>query len=261
MQGTENRGGFKEAEWRDWYQKPDEKWAERDGCGVVQWDPSLEGWKGSLMHRYQRYKDLKGRIVAAEGSLENFANGMTKFGVRRSTDPAKPGIICTEWAPQAQWLGLFGDFNNWNRGQYPYKKDDYGVWHLFLPDNEDGTPMLKHDSRYKIAITTSTGQETTRLPAWVQYTVQAPKGAPTHPGYDAVWWNPPTPFEWQSPLPDTPRSLRIYEAHVGMSSEGEPNLNTYDLFRERVLPRIHRLGYNAIQVRCCYGGGSCLGCT
>ena len=31
----------------------------------------------------------------------------------------------------------------------------------------------------------------------------------------------------------TPKSLRIYEAHVGMSSEGEPNINTYDLFRSK----------------------------
>ncbi len=39
------------AEWRDWYQKPDPNWAEKDGCEVVKWDPSLEGWKGALKHR------------------------------------------------------------------------------------------------------------------------------------------------------------------------------------------------------------------
>uniref|UniRef100_A0A6U4WMG1 1,4-alpha-glucan branching enzyme n=1 Tax=Hemiselmis andersenii TaxID=464988 RepID=A0A6U4WMG1_HEMAN len=242
---------FKDAstlEYLDWYQKPDPQWEDKDGCGVVQWDPSLEAWKGSLQHRYGKYKELKRNICKVEGSLENFAKGNEKFGVRRSTDPNKPGIIATEWAPSAQYLALFGDFNGWNRGAHPYSKDDYGVWHLFIPDNADGTPVIPHESRYKIAITTSTGQETTRIPAWVTYTVQAPKGAPTHPGYDAVMWDPPQKFEFKSALPPQPKSLRIYEAHVGMSSEGEPNVNTYDLFRERVLPRIHRLGYNAIQL-------------
>lgn len=44
-----------------------------------------------------------------------------------------------------------------------------------------------------------------------------------------------------------PKSLRIYEAHVGMSSM-EPVVNTYANFRDDVLPRIKRLGYNAVQI-------------
>lgn len=36
---------------RDWYQQPDPNWYEKDGCEVIKWDPSLEGFKGSLMHR------------------------------------------------------------------------------------------------------------------------------------------------------------------------------------------------------------------
>jgi len=230
-----------------WYQKADDDWERKDGCEVIKWDSSLEGFKGALQHRYGKFKELKKRIIAAEGSVENFAGGYVKYGVRRSTDPAKPGIIATEWAPAAKWMALFGDFNGWNRGQYPYTKDEFGTWHLFIPDKPDGTSVIPHNTRYKIAMTTSTGEETTRIPAWASYAVQAPKGAPTHPAYDGVFWNPPVKYEFQNELPVTPRSLRIYEAHVGMSSEGEPNINTYDLFRERILPRIAKLGYNAIQ--------------
>eukprot|EP00292_Cryptomonas_paramecium_P021709 CAMPEP_0113723434 /NCGR_PEP_ID=MMETSP0038_2-20120614/38421_1 /TAXON_ID=2898 /ORGANISM="Cryptomonas paramecium" /LENGTH=168 /DNA_ID=CAMNT_0000653023 /DNA_START=297 /DNA_END=799 /DNA_ORIENTATION=+ /assembly_acc=CAM_ASM_000170 len=111
-----------------WYQQPDDDWEKKDGCEVVRWDSSLEGFKGALQHRYGRYKTLKRSIINAEGSLENFARGYTKFGVRRSTDPKKPGIIASEWAPNAKWMALFGDFNNWNRGQYPYTRDEYGTW-------------------------------------------------------------------------------------------------------------------------------------
>jgi 1,4-alpha-glucan branching enzyme len=42
-------------------------------------------------------------------------------------------------------------------------------------------------------------------------------------------------------------SLRIYEAHVGMSSE-EPSVATYSHFRTEVLPRIQRQGYNCVQL-------------
>lgn len=47
--------------------------------------------------------------------------------------------------------------------------------------------------------------------------------------------------------PTRPGSLRIYEAHVGMSST-EPKINSYAEFRDDVLPRIKALGYNAVQL-------------
>lgn len=47
--------------------------------------------------------------------------------------------------------------------------------------------------------------------------------------------------------PHSPRTLRIYECHVGMSSE-EPKVNSYLEFRKDVLPRVRKLGYNAIQI-------------
>ena len=43
------------------------------------------------------------------------------------------------------------------------------------------------------------------------------------------------------------QALRIYEAHVGMSSV-EPKISTYTEFRDTVLPRIKYLGYNAVQL-------------
>ena len=41
--------------------------------------------------------------------------------------------------------------------------------------------------------------------------------------------------------------FKIYECHVGISSS-EAKVNSYNDFAENVLPRIVKLGYNAIQV-------------
>ena len=54
-------------------------------------------------------------------------------------------------------------------------------------------------------------------------------------------------YVFKHDLPVTPKSLRIYEAHIGMSTNGDPEIGTYVDFRQNVLPRIKRLGYNAIQ--------------
>jgi 1,4-alpha-glucan branching enzyme len=41
--------------------------------------------------------------------------------------------------------------------------------------------------------------------------------------------------------------MRIYECHVGMSSE-EEKVNSYLEFKEDMIPRIRKLGYNTIQI-------------
>lgn len=56
-------------------------------------------------------------------------------------------------------------------------------------------------------------------------------------------------FQWATDLAvlDRPSNLRIYECHIGMSSK-EPKINSYVEFKDEMLPRIRRLGYNAIQI-------------
>lgn len=54
-------------------------------------------------------------------------------------------------------------------------------------------------------------------------------------------------FHFKHRKPNKPKSLRIYECHVGIATS-EWGVGTYDNFRENILPRICRQGYNAIQL-------------
>jgi 1,4-alpha-glucan branching enzyme len=47
--------------------------------------------------------------------------------------------------------------------------------------------------------------------------------------------------------PPRPDALRIYEAHVGMSAE-EPIVASYTHFKDFVLPRLKKQGYNCVQL-------------
>ncbi len=67
--------------------------------------------KPLFVYRYCRYKELKKSICNAEGSLENFALSYKNFGVHRSTDPKKPGIVAREWGEtMASCVGCFNLF-------------------------------------------------------------------------------------------------------------------------------------------------------
>uniref|UniRef100_A0A2P2M6Q6 1 4-alpha-glucan-branching enzyme 1ic/amyloplastic isoform X2 n=2 Tax=Rhizophora mucronata TaxID=61149 RepID=A0A2P2M6Q6_RHIMU len=122
--------------------------------------------------------------------------------------------------------------------------NEFGVWEVFLPNNADGSPPIPHGSRVKIRMETPSGFKDA-IPAWIKFSVQAPGEIP----YNGIYYDPPEEekYVFKHPQPKKPKSLRIYESHVGMSST-EPMINTYANLRDDVLPRIKRLGYNAVQI-------------
>ena len=54
-------------------------------------------------------------------------------------------------------------------------------------------------------------------------------------------------FAWTDQDFKVPQSLYIYEAHVGMAQE-EGKVGSYREFADKVLPRIKKAGYNAVQL-------------
>ncbi|ONH96238.1 hypothetical protein PRUPE_7G115400 [Prunus persica] len=211
-----------------------------NGKKIYEIDPLLVGFRDHLDYRYGQYKRLREEIDKYEGGLEVFSRGYEKFGFTRSAE----GITYREWAPGAKSASLIGDFNNWNTNADVMTRNEFGVWEIFLPNNADGSPPIPHGSRVKIRMDTPSGIKDS-IPAWIKFSVQAPGEIP----YNGIYYDPPEEenYVFQHSQPKRPKSLRIYEAHVGMSST-EPKINTYAEFRDDVLPRIKRLGYNAVQL-------------
>ena len=90
------------------------------------------------------------------------------------------------------------------------------------------------------------GERIERVPAWITRVTQNLEVSPV---YDAVFWNPPKNerYVFKHPRPKKPVSVRIYEAHVGISS---PDLKivSYKEFTKNMFPQIKYLGYNVIQL-------------
>ena len=90
------------------------------------------------------------------------------------------------------------------------------------------------------------GERIERLPVWITRVTQ---DLDVSPVYDAVLWNPPKSerYVFKHPRPPKPKSVRIYEAHVGISTP-ELKVATYKEFTQNMIPRIKYLGYNVIQL-------------
>jgi 1,4-alpha-glucan branching enzyme len=213
-----------------------------DGTGVVKLDPWLEPFSEALRRRYSKTQDWIKTINDTEGGLEKFSRGAEKFGFNVDADS---NIVYREWAPNATAAYLIGDFNNWNRGAHPMKKNDFGVFEITIPA-QNGQAAIPHNSKVKISLDLPSGEHVDRLPAWIKYVTQ---DLSVSPAYDARFWNPPASetYKFKNSRPKKPASVRVYEAHVGISSPDQ-RVATYKEFTQNMLPRIKSLGYNVIQL-------------
>ena len=208
---------------------------------LINQDPYLKNFEWAIKRRNEHFKNILHQIESNEKSLENFSNSYQNMGLHVLPNG---DIKYREYAPGAKGIALFGEFNNWNRDQYWAKRDEYGFWELIIP-NEDGKPRIKHKTKVKSNVVLSNGQWADRNPIWIEYLYQNTQSLI----FDGVFWNPEQKYQWKYPkkhLPK-PKSLRIYEAHVGMSSF-YPKITTYKDFMENILPRVKRLGYTAVQL-------------
>ncbi|MFO7617883.1 MAG: alpha-amylase family glycosyl hydrolase, partial [Bacteroidales bacterium] len=200
---------------------------------IVEKDPYLEPFEHIISGRLERIR-LKKRELAGEGSLRDFADGHLKFGLHREAG----GWILREWAPGATGIWLTGTFNQWKKlEEYRFQRSGEGFWELRLDKDR-----LHHLDEYKYYISWPGGGDF-RLPLWVRRVVQDES---TKVFNAQVYCPTPTPASRFTP-PASRQPLLVYEAHIGMSSE-EGRVNSYDEFRINILPRIHQLGYNTIQL-------------
>nr|CRZ24851.1 Bm5528 [Brugia malayi] len=207
---------------------------------LLKLDGYLWNYQTEICRRYGVFLDYSKRIEEC-GGWETFTTAYREYGVVVMRDNS---VRCLEWAPGAEALSLVGDFNDWNTESHPYKKLEYGKWELIIPADKDGNCPIKHGSIIKVAVKKN-GVFHFKLSPWAHY-VTRPKETTV---YHMPFYNPPESecYRFKHPRPSKPESLRIYEAHVGISSS-EGKVNTYKNFANDVIPRIKKQGYNTIQL-------------
>ncbi|TAG08362.1 MAG: 1,4-alpha-glucan-branching enzyme [Verrucomicrobia bacterium] len=204
---------------------------------LVHDDPWLAPHQAAIERRIQQYEEAMAEIKSTSGSLAAFANAHKYAGIHFNRSTREWTV--REWAPAAQQIYLIGDFNQWNRESHPMQGTAQGVWQISLTENE-----LQHGQLIKLHIVGADGSRRDRIPACIRRAVQDPT---TH-DYSGQIWAPPVPYEWKNSLDLTSIGAPlIYESHVGMCGE-EPRLHSYREFADQVLPRIHRAGYNTVQL-------------
>ena len=202
---------------------------------IIKNDPWLEPYADAITGRFQDAVNKERELVGKGGSLVDFANAHHYFGLHRTAD----GWVFREWAPNATDIVLIGDFTRWQeQAKYRMTRLDNGVWELKLKHND-----LHHGDLYKMIVYWDGGMGE-RIPAYANRVVQ---DEVSHI-FSAQVWAPENQYKWQiDEFKPNVSPLLIYECHIGMAQERE-GVGTYVEFRDLVLPRIAKDGYNAIQI-------------
>ncbi|MDE5998797.1 MAG: alpha amylase C-terminal domain-containing protein [Bacteroidaceae bacterium] len=204
--------------------------------GIVKNDSWLEPFEEAICGRRDHVLSKLNELTnGGKQSLSNFASGYLYFGLHKTSK----GWVLREWAPNATEIFLVGDFNGWQEQEdYKMTRIDNGNWEIKLKSNQ-----MRHGDLYKLKVKWN-GGEGERIPSYAMRVVQDEDTKM----FSAQVWAPAQPYEFKKKnfKPDT-NPLLIYECHIGMAQDAE-KVGTYIEFKDKVLPRIKKDGYNAIQV-------------
>ena len=203
---------------------------------IIKNDPLLEPYAMALQGRHDyavwKEKELLGRD---NRSLSDFASGYLYFGLHK----IKRSWYFREWAPNATAIYVIGTFNDWKKSEnYRLQPLENGIWEGRFPEK-----AIQHGDLFKLLVEWNGGCGE-RIPAWARRVVQDDNTKI----FSAQVWMPEHEYKFRVKhfKPQT-SPLMIYECHIGMATNQE-KVGTYNEFRENVLPRIVRDGYNCIQI-------------
>ncbi|WP_285054847.1 1,4-alpha-glucan branching protein GlgB [Pedobacter ginsengisoli] len=168
-----------------------------------------------------------------------------KFGAHLLTLDGTAGTYFAVWAPNAQAVGVMGDFNQWNRTAHPLNPrwDSSGIWEGFIPNIGKGEV-------YKYAIKGADGADIEKGDPYAIRWERPPRTASIIWDMDYKW----TDKSWISKRPKVNalnKPMSVYELHLGswQRDPSEPKrILTYKEIAASLVPYILDMGFTHVEL-------------
>jgi 1,4-alpha-glucan branching enzyme len=154
------------------------------------------------------------------------------------------------WAPHAESVYVFGDFNGWDEDACPMKRvepESMGVFELFVPGVEEF-------SLYKFLIHTADGRKLYKADPFAHYAELRPGTASRVADIDHFKWTDASWMKARAEHADTvyEQPMAIYEVHPGswMRHPGreDDGFYTYRDLVDHLIPYVKEMGYTHIEL-------------
>lgn len=154
------------------------------------------------------------------------------------------GTYFAVWAPNAQYVSVMGNFNGWNRENYPLsvRWDGSGIWEGFVPDVGNGEV-------YKYNIRPNTGKILEKGDPFALRWEEPPQTA------SIVWdtWYEWTDQSWMAGRHENNalnKPMSVYEVHFGSwarSPESPDEFLSYRQMADKLIPYLVEMGFTHVE--------------
>ena len=187
----------------------------------------------------------------SDSDISNFQNGTHYrlyeiFGSHARTVLSRPGYYFAVWAPNATYVSVIGNFNDWDEAAHPLfvRLEKSGIWEGFIPD-------LAKGEVYKYHIRGFNNQETVKGDPFANFWEKRPHTASITWELGYTWKDQ----EWMNTRKEhnaLDRPWSVYEVHLASwmrpDKYDEESYNTYDQIRERLVPYVKEMGFTHVEL-------------
>jgi 1,4-alpha-glucan branching enzyme len=169
-----------------------------------------------------------------------------KLGAHPTEHEGVPGTAFAVWAPNASRVSVVGAFNGWDGRRHPMRRRvEAGVWELFVPDVEPGSP-------YKFELLGASGEVLPLKSDPLAFATERPpstssvvQGLVRHRFADDAW------LAGRSQGDPRAKPMSVYECHVGswrrVPEEGNRQLSWREL-ADRLIPYAADMGFTHVEL-------------
>ncbi|WP_205511381.1 1,4-alpha-glucan branching protein GlgB [Longitalea arenae] len=202
------------------------------------------------IHFVDSTKPVWNYSLFTEDDIRNFQHGThyrlyELFGSHEMEVLGKKGYYFAVWAPNATYVSVIGNFNDWNPGSHPLfvRLDRSGIWEGFIPE-------LPKGEVYKYHINGFNGIKTDKGDPYANFWEKRPHTASITWDLNYTWKDD----DWMQHRGGH-NSLKspcsIYEVHLASwmrpNKYDEESYNTYDQLRELLVPYVKEMGFTHVE--------------
>ena len=216
--------------------------------------------KNKNLDKHQRYEDIHfvdstkpvwNYSLFSGEDISNFQNGThyslyNLFGSHEIEVLGVKGYYFAVWAPNATFVSVKGNFNDWNNDSHPLfvRLEKSGIWEGFIPNLGKGEIYKYHIHGYK-------GAKLDKGDPYANFWEQRPLTASITWELSYQW----TDEEWMKKRKkhnslEAPWS--VYEVHLASwmrpDKNDEERYNSYDFFRVHLVPYVKEMGFTHVEL-------------
>jgi 1,4-alpha-glucan branching enzyme len=211
---------------------------------------SMTGVKYEEIYFVDSTKKVWNYSLFTDEDINNFQQGThyslyTLFGSRPARVLDTDGYYFAVWAPNASYISVKGNFNNWDNETHPLfvRQDNSGIWEGFIPHLQKGEVYKYHIHGYE-------GSRQDKGDPFAWYWEKRPATASITWALDYKW----NDAGWmknrkRNNALDAPWS--VYEVHLASwmrpDRNDEESYNTYAQIKERLVPYVKEMGFTHVE--------------